>query len=352
MYLANELEAAEVLSGIRGAHEGIPPAGTTLHSGPGMDPLLYSPPVFGGRTGFWVEGVSDFDDPSEWSHTTIGQFIAQVGGDYAKWLARLSGAFDQTAGRIVSLLNQWPLIVKGTREDNPMRWIKTLHSGLLDDVEQFQFKIDWGKPGDDPDPTESELVDIGIDMAGKWKDALNHTYSELGTAAGTTVWAPEIKFTQLGVVLNTITDAKDKDGEGGNLSQAFETHWANINTTAGVVGTEGGPSLPYEVACAVSFHTDHAGPSGKGRLYLPAPSVHWIASNGKFVTGTALAMGKIISFYIESVKGSQDLVPVVVSMRRLILNEVKLITVGLIPDSQRRRRWAQLEAPVTAWTHA
>ena len=47
--------------------------------------------------------------------------------------------------------------------------------------------------------------------------------------------------------------------------------------------------------------------------------------------------------------GSLDLVPVVVSRRRIILNEIKVIEIGKVPDSQRRRRRSQDEAraPIT-----
>lgn len=61
-------------------------------------------------------------------------------------------------------------------------------------------------------------------------------------------------------------------------------------------------------------------------------------------------MGTGLGDFFDSVKADHDLVPVVVSKRRLILNEITNVLVGAVPDSQRRRRRSQDEARVITWT--
>jgi hypothetical protein len=349
LILASAIDAAQVLSGVRGAHEDVPPAGTQLHQAHAGSVASIMPPLSGTRLPFYVTGVSDYPDPSDWSHTTLGAFIADVGLDHAAWLARLAGLFDATVGRVVSAFDQWPVIVKGTGEGNEMRWIKSMVKGTLGVVEDFQFGLNWGKPGDDPNPSESELADIGADIATQFALAVQATDASMGGSELTDLWADDVKFTELGVVLQTQTDATSADGSGGNLSQAFETHWETLNGTPGLPGTGSTKSLPYEVAMAVSFGTEHRGPSGRGRAYLPPPKVEAIGVGGVFLTNPVTGGGTIFKKWFDNVKASQDLVPVIVSRRRIILNEITSISVGIVPDSQRRRRWHQLEAPVVVW---
>jgi len=352
LLLASALDAAEVISGVRGAHEDVPPAGTELHQSVVGDVSEIQAPVLGLRLPFYVTGVSDYSDPSDWSHTTLGAFINQVGLDHVAWYARLATLFDKTVGRVISTIDQWPVIVKGTREDNEMRWIRSIVAGTLGAVEDFEFGFNWGIPGADPDFDESTMTTLADEMALALKDALNAVDGSTGGAALTSIFANDIKFTEVGVVKQTITDAKDKYGHGGNLSQAFETKWSKINGTPGVVGTGSTKSLPYEVACCVTFDTDHRGPSGRGRAYLPPLKVESLNTGGVFLPEPITAAATIIHKWIQNVAAVSDLLPVVVSQRRVILNEIKSISVGIVPDSQRRRRWHQLEAPLVVWTHA
>jgi len=66
-----------------------------------------------------------------------------------------------------------------------------------------------------------------------------------------------------------------------------------------------------------------------------------------FTSTTAASVG---AFFAAVEAAHSGLVPVVVSKRHLVLNEVKSVNTGKIPDSQRRRRNAQDEARVTGWT--
>lgn len=351
IYLASALEAAEVVSGVRGAHEDVPPAGTELHQAVTGDVSTVMPPLSGLRLPFYVTGVSDYPDPDDWSHTTLGAFIAEVGLNHAAWVARLASIFDATVGRIVSLIDQWPVIVKGTGEGNEMRWVKSTVKGTLGGVEDFQFSVNFSKPGADPNPDAAALAALGVSLNAKFVAALSANDALLGNVPRSRCFSPDVKFTAFGAALLTITEAKDKDGGGGNLSQDGETQWSLINGVTGIVGTTTEHSLPYEVATCVTMHTDHAGPSGRGRVYLPPPSINALDTGGKYLANQVVGAAHILSAWFTAViAGADDVVPVVVSQRRLFYTPISQVTVGIIPDSQRRRRWSQLESPQVAWT--
>lgn len=315
---------------------------------PGMDVV----PVGHPEPWALICGDEEMLQDGDWYVTTLAEFVLAVPTEAVSimlWAARL---FTGPIALAYGAVGAWPVIYE-VGKGRTMRWIKTTIKGTLGGVEQFQFGLNFGNPGSDPDLDSDECQALAVSLATKWQATLNSTsFSGLGGAAWTSQMPPDVKYTHVGVCMNTQTEATDSDGGGGNLSQADPTEWAPINGVAGVVGTSSVVALPYEVACCVTLHTDHAGQSGRGRIYLPPMPVQGMQAGGKFVSGWVTAAGQAVGSYFDAVIAGEGFVPVVVSRRRIILNEVKQITVGLIPDSQRRRRWAQLEAPIVAWTQA
>lgn len=282
-----------------------------------------------GADGHWyVTTLAEFVDAID---STLERALTYFGSSWAPWL----GAFINTVG-------QWPVIYevgKGTF----MRWeSSTVRGSLGGGVEQFQWKMDWGIPGGDPDWSEAEAlanaeVLAGV-IGGAWQtDSLDDMYPA------------DMKMIEVGFTQKTQTDATGSDGSGGNLAQAYPTQWFAWAAGTPVSGASAGVSLPFEVAACITLDTDHRGPSGRGRYYLPSPAVNAIAAGGVF---NASYINAALSFARDvAVNGAAALgvVPVVVSRRRIILNEVNVIQMGKVPDSQRRRRRSQDEAyaPVT-----
>jgi hypothetical protein len=75
-----------------------------------------------------------------------------------------------------------------------------------------------------------------------------------------------------------------------------------------------------------------------------------VTNHGLYNMGVVSPVIVAIGAYIDNVKASSDLVPLVVSRKFKSLNEVKSITCGVVPDSQRRRRRQLSEARVAEWT--
>lgn len=298
----------------------------------------------------WGLVVGDFEalPADEYYVTTLDEFVLSMPDTAVSILARVAAAFTGPIAVYAGVVGHWPVIFSPI-EGRTMRWIKTTFRGTLGAVEQFQFGLNFGQPGADPDLDEAGCQAFATSLASKWATVLNTTTFGTGGAAWKSLFPPDVHYVEVGVCIQTQTDATAADGSGGNLAQEDPTEWAPINGITGISGS-GGASLPYEVAECVTLHTDKRGPSGRGRLYLPPMHTTTMsAGGGLFDAGNAAAGGKAIGALCEAVTADEGFVPVVVSRRRIVLNEVKQISTGIVPDSQRRRRWAQLEAPIVAW---
>jgi len=253
--------------------------------------------------------------------------------EYTWLLQKIATLASRTLGDVIAL----PLLKKGTA-NTIMRWISTtLRGSLAGTVEEFQFKVDLGNPGADPDISESAAATLAEQLAGIWASVWGVTPSN---------WSTAVRFTELGVVTKTQTDGTDAHGEGGNLEQSYGTQWFMYPSGTVVGGSSGQVPLPFEVATAVTLQTDHRGPSGKGRLYLPPTHVLSMAAGGVYTGEFVAACNALVGGYFESIRDATPYVPVVVSRRRIILNEITSVLTGKVPDSQRRRRRSQDEARV------
>ena len=319
-----------------------PPPGT--HIGPpGWDTVEPPYPVFGpgvGDRSISLEIVADDGNlpQSGFWWTTIGNLLAPIPNWASKYGGKLAELLLELDLGPLYTIASIPVVWRAT-EGLIMRWLSTTYRGsLAGTVEEFQFKIDLGNPGSDPDLSEAGATTLAEQLAGLWNTAWS---------SGPAAWPSSVKFTEIGVVQKEQTSASDKYGKGGNLSQSYGTAWFMYPTGTVVSGSSGAVALPFEVATAVTLHTDHRGPSGRGRLYLPPTHINSMVAGGVYSDDYVNSCNSLISLYLEAVMVNTPYVPVVVSRRRLILNEVKTIATGHVPDSQRRRRRSQNEAPIT-----
>jgi hypothetical protein len=334
LYVANPLQLAEIAVGAHGATHEMPPGGASrgydVH-GPGG---IAGVDVVSGITNLYVSEIPLTD---QWFWGTLGEFLTGLSGIESAALDRLVRAVASLAGVPVGAALSAPLLLKGTA-GTQMRWIRTTYRGILGGgVEQFQFKIDLGNPGSDPDLDEADCLALAEQLAGI-----------IGANPGGLMnqWSVEAALTEVGAVTMTATDATDSSGEGGNMAQSFPTQWFMYPTGSRPAGLGSGDSLPYEVACAVSLQTDHRGPSGRGRFYLPPFATQAMTGGGVYdATAMANALEGSVAL-LHGIIAATPYVPLVVSPRRLILNEVTSVNVGHVPDSQRRRRRSQAEARV------
>jgi hypothetical protein len=159
-------------------------------------------------------------------------------------------------------------------------------------------------------------------------------------------------YLEVGAVQMEQDDPVSKDGTGGNRRQSYPTGWWAWPQGSQPTGGSTLPSLPYEVACAVSLTSDVRGPRGKGRFYLPPFSTNFVgaAPGGLWDADTPASVGGAIGAWIQAVETATGHQALIVSGRAKQLHPVRAVLVGKVPDSQRRRRRSLDEARVTGWT--
>lgn len=323
--LANLGDVPRLLSGDR-VHRSWPPPGTTVLPISGPEPWVV------------VTGAPSEGEDGDWWVTDLETIAGFLDETVEQVLERAAALIGAPAVGVAAVLGKYPVIYT-QGEVNIMRWLKVTHRGLLGSTEQFQFQINLGDPGADPDLNEAQALALAGTLRDMWKIAWT---AGLNPASGR--FSADVKFTEVGVVQEELNTATNADGSGGDLAQAYATQWAAWTVGQEPVGVQGGPSLPYEVAMAVTLQSDHRGPSGRGRFYLPPLAAAAMGDGGLFSTSARSDIGNTISSYLSAIVGGTAYVPVVVSKRRKILNTVTSANVGLVPDSQRRRRRSQDEA--------
>lgn len=339
LWVPNEIELAESLLGLHGTHHQLPPPGMSH----GFDPAVLTSMEAGDlgtrRTAFYVEGNPPQGTEDDWWIGTVGDLLISLPDATQGILDRLAVVIARLAGRALVDALSIPLLKRGTAGGD-MKWIRTTFRGILGGgVEQFQFHLDLGNPGNDPDLSDVTCLALAEQLAATLTAGSGQLF---GSFSG------EAAFTEVGCVMMEATAATDKNGLGGNMAQKFPTQWWMWPTGSRPIGTQGTPSLPYEVATAVSLQTDHRGPSGRGRIYLPPPAVQAATAGGIFTVDHVTHALNGAQSLIEAITANTSYVPLVVSPRRLILNTITSVNVGRVPDSQRRRRRSQDEARTSA----
>jgi len=173
IYLAGPAEALELLAGGPDIHHSWPPPGTTIGWNPAQipegDDILGSEGSY--RTLFFAGVATAEDWPPGRYWTTLGDFLANIHWPESAILARALRLYSSALGSTVGAFASWPVYYDSAKGET-MRWIRhTLRGTLGGTLEQFQHKMDWGIPGDDPDISEAEGDALAVVLATAWKSA-------------------------------------------------------------------------------------------------------------------------------------------------------------------------------------
>lgn len=124
----------------------------------------------------------------------------------------------------------------------------------------------------------------------------------------------------------------------------YSTFGANVKGSAS-------PELPYEVAMAVTLGTNQRGASARGRVYLgPFGQGILNASGGLFDRTRATQFGNALGVnFIDRINTTTGWQFQVVSRTHLGASPIQGTKVGVVPDSQRRRRRSQPEGSILTW---
>jgi hypothetical protein len=109
-------------------------------------------------------------------------------------------------------------------------------------------------------------------------------------------------------------------------------------------GFGGVTALPYEVAMAITHNTNFRGPRFRGRTYVGPLVPGVMGSNGNFAPAIANAIGAAFGGFAAAVAAQTDYELHIVSNKYATSAKVIGTRVGVVPDSQRRRRRSKSEA--------
>jgi hypothetical protein len=101
-------------------------------------------------------------------------------------------------------------------------------------------------------------------------------------------------------------------------------------------GNSNAAPLPPEVALVASLRSDTPGPSGRGRMYLPGPSVASVGPAGEVIVGAPPAIADSVALML-TVMGQGGFTPILWSTGRL-QRIIRRVEIGNVYDVQRRRR--------------
>lgn len=95
--------------------------------------------------------------------------------------------------------------------------------------------------------------------------------------------------------------------------------------------------LPLQTALCVSLSTGRAGPTGKGRFFLPWPSIDIEAATKSITEANAGFLATSVAGFLDSMSTVMTYAPQVVSSKGY-MSEVLGVRIGRVPDTMRSRR--------------
>jgi hypothetical protein len=230
-----------------------------------------------------------------------------------------------------------------------MRWIHVTINAKLGDVETMSHTLNFRTaPAPDVDQAEQDIATFAGQVRDIWQTwfktysgahggpmaALvgNHvTYTDV-TAAYLEQNAPA----EISLHPSRKTAGQVKEFSYPRPTYLVPTQFATF--APGCTGTDTGPKLPYEVAMCASFTTGLRGPRNRGRLYFGGLPQSVMGSDGSFATGVPTNVADLTAHLVNLLNTGTGARLHVVSRTYATSVGVNGVTVGAIPDSQRRRR--------------
>ncbi len=249
-------------------------------------------------------------------------------------------------------------IVPYDLELREMRWYRVTVKGVLGSSEiinnTFSVVKEDGTALSEADSDKLTVANLFRDAWSGWLDA-----TAFNTTKVKELFHPSTVWQTVTVALLERTEPWTKDtSQKGKVNQVGSTVLCDAWTTT-KAGTSTGMALPFEVACALTLRTaaqQTGGPShgrrNRGRAYLGGFSVAALSAStpGTFDTSMIRGMAQQFGTYLfHNLVLNSTYMPVVVTQAGMTTHEVTYIEVGAIPDSQRRRRNAQVEGYYKAW---
>jgi hypothetical protein len=305
-----------------------------------------SDPQFGPPGTVWVFNGSDITDRIT-GLPGSAFLLKQLLADYlAKWCR---GPRDRT-------LLSWVVQDGSDPSDESrfygMRWVHATIIGQLDTNEQVAHTLNFRTaPAPDVDQDAAAMLTLGGQIRDAWVTFLNSTTSS-GTVKSNL--AATLKYTEVRTAyleqtepaaITTHTSRKTghpvKDFAYPRPAYLVPTQYTAFTGTTGQCS--GANPLPYEVAGVVSLQTGLRGPRNRGRVYLGPFGSVVLGTQGDFNIGITSAIAANFGAFVHTLNTATGVRLHVVSRAYATSVGVNGVTMGQVPDSQRRRRRSRLE---------
>lgn len=239
----------------------------------------------------------------------------------------------------------------------PMRWIHATVNAKLGDNETLTHTLNFRTaPAPDVDQDQAAIQTFADQLRDHWAAFINSATAPevpVKTLLGThlvyqDVTAAYLEQTAPAVIgTETVKGRPRKTFTYPRPAYLVPTQYSTF--APGVAGTSTDQPLPFEVACCVSLNTGLRGPRNRGRLYLGGLTSLIMGGNGNFGGAAVGTINRAFATFVHNMNTDTGARLHVVSRAYATSVGVNGVQVGIVPDSQRRRRRSRLEnfaAPV------
>lgn len=225
-------------------------------------------------------------------------------------------------------------------------WRVTVHAklGTVEEAANVLHYIDGQGGNANRDDTEVGARIVADLIRGYWSAFLaSPCVLPAGILTIRDLFAPTCTWDEVRVARVTLNGYPKGGKANGTVNYNVDTQYSPFPLPLPVGG--GTQDMPYEVACAVSLGTGVRGPSHRGRIYLGPLNRDVAGPDGLFQPGMAQPVANAFKAHLLDAPATLNppLQLVVGSVRLGSAFPVTQVRVGVVPDSQRRRRRSQAE---------
>jgi hypothetical protein len=240
------------------------------------------------------------------------------------------------------------------KEEYRMRWIHCTVHGKVGTGEEVAHTFNLRtQPAPDIDQSPAQLTTLAGQIRDRWQAFLT-TALPGGLPAVQNYLSGNLTYDEVRVAyLEQLAPGINKKGEHDPAKRPnwiVKTQYASFNPATAKGTGQVANDLPWEVAMCMTLNSNVRGRSFRGRSYLGPLSNGIMDPNGllrpAIANGIAGAFGSVFVAGVNANTGAQFQV---ISRTHLSAAPIQGVRVGVVPDSQRRRRRSQLEAYTQVW---
>lgn len=224
-----------------------------------------------------------------------------------------------------------------------MRWMRTTIVGNIGTDEQVAHVLQWRTaPAPDVDQDVAAVRLFAEQVRGAWTSFLaSETLPNNGPISA--IMPTSLRYTEVRAAY------LEQTAPGAKPRYLVPTQYATFGPNIGGTSSAGS-ALPYEVALCMSLNSNERGPRNRGRTYLGPLHVNLMGAEGNFAADQVFQVGAAFGAKVVGALNANSGCDLhIVSHKYATSIPVQGVRVGIVPDSQRRRRRSRPENYSQAW---